>query len=86
MSRSLATESLLARYPVPVTVCTTVRFGFGCSASGSGGTELVTLDNHGMNLARQELALVSQPPVPLRQKHARIGSSVGIKSEAAELC
>jgi hypothetical protein len=32
MSRSLATESLLARYRVPI------RFRFGCSASGSGGS------------------------------------------------
>ena len=32
MSRSLATESLLARNRVPV------RFRFGCSASGSGGS------------------------------------------------
>jgi hypothetical protein len=32
MSRSLATESLLARYRVPV------RFRFGCSASDSGGS------------------------------------------------
>jgi hypothetical protein len=53
--------------------------------AGSGATELVTLDNHGINLARLELALVPQPPVPLRQKHAQIGSSVGIQSEAAEL-
>ena len=52
----------------------------------SGATELATLDDSGINLARQELALVSQPSVPPRPKHAKIGSSVGIQSEAAKLC
>ena len=46
----------------------------------SGATELVALDNHGINLARPELAFVPQPFVPLRSKHAEIGSSVESES------